>query len=162
MSDGRGRRVSEGRFQDMRLKLKDSASRSANSAPRVFRVSNVTRGTTLATFVEIADTSRTRRKGLLGRMSLSPGEGLWITPCESVHTWFMQFPIDLIFLSRDRRIEKLKSDVVPWRLSACLSAGSVLEVSAGSILASRSEKGDLMEFSNATSAGGDVEYPEKS
>jgi uncharacterized membrane protein (UPF0127 family) len=58
----------------------------------------------------------------------------------------MHFPIDLIYLSREKRIEKLKSDVVPWRLSACLSAGSVLELAAGSICASRSEQGDLVEF----------------
>lgn len=147
----------------MKLKLQDSASRRARSAPgRFFRVSNVTRGTTLATFVEIADTSRSRRKGLLGRVSLSPGEGLWITACEGVHTWFMQFPIDLIYLSREGRIVKLKSDVAPWRLSACLSAGSVLEVSAGSILASRSEKGDLVEFSSVTLPGDYLDWKTKS
>jgi uncharacterized protein len=147
----------------MKLRLQDSGTRRAKSAPRrFFKVTNVTRGTALATFVEIADSSQTRRRGLLGRVSLSPGEGLWITPCESVHTWFMQFPIDLIYISWDRRIEKVKSDVVPWRLSACLSAGSVLELSAGSIFASRSEKGDLVEFTSVTLAGDDVDFCERS
>ena len=143
----------------MKSNLHDPARQRVNSTPRGFlRVWNVTRGTALATFVEIADTARTRRKGLLGRLSLSAGEGLWITPCESVHTWFMQFPIDLVYLNRERRIEKLRSDVVPWRLSACLSAGSVLELAAGSIRASESEQGDLVEFSSITMEGDDVDY----
>jgi uncharacterized membrane protein (UPF0127 family) len=70
----------------------------------------------------------------------------------------MQFPIDLVYLNRERRIEKLRSDVVPWRLSACLSAGSVLELAAGSIRASESEQGDLVEFSSITMEGDDVDY----
>jgi uncharacterized membrane protein (UPF0127 family) len=72
----------------------------------------------------------------------------------------MHFPIDLIYLSREKRIEKLKSDVVPWRLSACLSAGSVLELGAGSIRASRSEQGDLVEF--VALAEDAVDHPTKS
>ena len=122
---------------------------------RLLKVVNVTRGTNVATSVQVADTSVTRRKGLLGRTSLSPGEGLWIVPCESVHTWFMHFPIDVIYLSRDKRIEKLRSDVVPWRLSACLSAVSVLELAAGSIRASRTEQGDLLDFSSLRLIGDD-------
>jgi uncharacterized membrane protein (UPF0127 family) len=147
----------------MKSNLHESARSSAKPAPRrAFRVSNVTRGTALAACVEIADTGPARRKGLLGRGSLSTGEGLWITPCESVHTWFMHFPIDLVYLSREKRIEKLRSDVVPWRLSACLSAGSVLELAAGSIRASRSEQGDIVEFSSVTLAGDDVDSSTKS
>lgn len=144
----------------MKSNLHDPARQRVNSIPRRFlRVTNVTRGTALGSLVEIADTGRTRRKGLLGRRSLSAGEGLWITPCESVHTWFMQFPIDLVYLNRERRIEKLRSDVVPWRLSACLSAGSVLELAAGSIRASESEQGDLVEFSSISMEGDDIDYP---
>lgn len=136
----------------------DWASPRVKSAPgAVLKVVNVTRGTIVATFVQVADCGDTRRKGLLGRTSLSPGEGLWIVPCESVHTWFMQFPIDLIYLNRDKRIEKVRSDVVPWRLSACLSAISVLELAAGSIRASRTEKGDLLDFSTLPLIGDDNE-----
>ena len=135
----------------MKLKLHDSPSRRDKGAARkLVKVTNATRGTILATSVEIADTSRTRRKGLLGRASLSSGQGLWIIPCESVHTWFMHFPIDLIYLSRDHRVQKLRSDMVPWRWSACLSAGSVLELAAGSIRTSRTEQGDLVEFSSVS------------
>jgi uncharacterized membrane protein (UPF0127 family) len=117
------------------------------------QVSNKTRGTILARSLEVADTGPTRNKGLLGRKGLDRGEGLWIVPCESVHTFFMQFSIDLIYLDRDNRIRKLRADVAPWRLSACLSAHSILELPAGTIRDSRTERGDMLEFAPASSAG---------
>jgi uncharacterized membrane protein (UPF0127 family) len=116
------------------------------------KVLNKSRGTLLADFLEVAATGRARNKGLLGRNSLSPGEGLWIVPCESVHTFFMKFPIDLVYLDRACRVRKLRSAVAPWRLSACLSAHSILELPAGTIRATHTERGDLLEFSPAESA----------
>jgi uncharacterized membrane protein (UPF0127 family) len=131
----------------MKLRQQDWVSPGDKSArERIFRVVNLVRGTVLASSVEVADTSRTRRRGLLGRASLSPGEGLWIIPCESVHTLFMRFPIDLIYIDRRKRIRRLRSDVIPWRLSVCFSADSVLELAAGTIRASRTEQGDMLEF----------------
>lgn len=112
-------------------------------------VSNCSRGTVLATHLEVADTGPKRNKGLLGRKGLAPGEGLWITPCESVHTFFMQFPIDLVYLDRKNRVRKTRSSVPPWRLSACLSAHSILELPAGTILATQTQTGDTLEFSPA-------------
>src|SRR3569832_48701 len=88
------------------------------------RVVNLTRNTVLASSLEIADSSRTRRKGLMGRDALSPGGGLWIVPCESVHTFFMRFTIDLVYLDKRRVVMKVRSAVPAWRLSACLSAHS--------------------------------------
>jgi uncharacterized membrane protein (UPF0127 family) len=79
----------------------------------------------------VADRGATRRKGLLGRDGLSAGEGLWILPCEAVHTFCMRFPIDLVYLDRKHQVKKVRSDVRPWRLSACLSAHSVLELASG-------------------------------
>ena len=107
---------------------------------------NCTRSTLLATRLEVAASGKSRRKGLLGRAGLAPGEGLWIVPCESVHTFFMQFPIDLVYLDRNNRIRKLRSEVGPWRISACLSAHSVLELPPGTIRATRAERGDMVEF----------------
>jgi hypothetical protein len=107
---------------------------------------NRTRGTLLATRLEVAGSGKSRRKGLLGRAGLAPGDGLWIVPCESVHTFFMQFPIDLVYLDRNNRIRKLRSEVGPWRISACLSAHSVIELPAGTIRATRAERGDMVEF----------------
>ena len=117
------------------------------------KVLNVTRGTVLATRLEKAHTAATRKKGLLGREGLLPGEGLWIAPCESVHTFFMRFPIDLVYLDRKNRIKKVKHAVGPWRLSACLSAHSILELPAGTIRNTLTQPGDTLEFSPAALTG---------
>jgi uncharacterized membrane protein (UPF0127 family) len=113
------------------------------------RVVNLTRQTELGSAVEVADSGPRRSKGLLGRKGLEPGGGLWIVPCEAVHTFWMQFPIDLIYLDRTLRIRKLKSNVSPWRLSGCLSAHSVLELPSGTIRGSQTQVGDRVEISEA-------------
>ncbi|HEV2273864.1 MAG TPA: DUF192 domain-containing protein [Acidobacteriaceae bacterium] len=110
---------------------------------------NRTRQAELASSVELADSSASRRKGLLGRAALRAGEGLWIVPCESVHTIGMQFPIDLVYLDRSHRVKKVRMNVPPWRLSACLSAHSVLELAAGTIQKTQTRPGDTLEFSTA-------------
>jgi hypothetical protein len=116
---------------------------------------NITQGTVLATKLELASTGASRRKGLLGRESLAAGEGLWIAPCESVHTFFMRFAIDLVYLDRKHRVRKVRSSVSPWRLSACFSAHSVLELPAGTIQASRTRCGDCVEIAPVPSAAGE-------
>ncbi|HEY1806463.1 MAG TPA: DUF192 domain-containing protein [Terracidiphilus sp.] len=117
------------------------------------RVTNITRGTVLATRLEAAHTGPKRRKGLLGRDGLATGEGLWIAPCESVHTFFMRFPIDLVYLDREQRIKKARSAVGPWRLSACLSAHSILELPAGTIVNTQTERGDTLEITESEPVG---------
>jgi len=114
------------------------------------QVFNVTRGTILAARLETAGTGAARRKGLLGRECLLPGEGLWIAPCESVHTFFMRFPIDLLYLDRKLRVKKVRHCVGAWRMSACLTAHSVLELPAGTIASTRTERGDSVEFAPVT------------
>src|ERR1039457_7273649 len=101
------------------------------------KVLNATRGTVLATQLTKAHTGATRRKGLLGRESLLPGEGLWIAPCESVHTFFMRFPIDLVYLDRKLKVKKVRHSVGAWRMSACFAAYCVLELPAGTARVTR-------------------------
>jgi uncharacterized membrane protein (UPF0127 family) len=113
------------------------------------RVVNQARDSVLATHLEVAGSGATRRKGLLGRDGLAPGEGLWIIPCESVHTFFMRFPIDLVYLDRGNRIKKVRSAVGAWRMSACFSAHSVLELPAGTIRQTETQKGDTLELTPA-------------
>jgi uncharacterized membrane protein (UPF0127 family) len=120
---------------------------AAPEAPQ--KVLNVTRGTQLASRLEKAHTGATRNKGLLGREGLLPGEGLWIAPCESVHTFFMRFPIDLVYLDRKLQVKKVRHSVGAWRVSACLSAKSVLELPAGTALETRTERGDTIEIGPA-------------
>jgi uncharacterized membrane protein (UPF0127 family) len=110
-------------------------------------VRNITRQTVLATGLELANTGPKRNKGLLGRDGLESGGGLWIVPCESVHTFFMRFPIDLVYLDRRNRVRKVRSAVGPWRVSACLSAHSILELPAGVVANTQTQKGDMLEFS---------------
>jgi uncharacterized membrane protein (UPF0127 family) len=136
-----------------------SARRGPSTPDHRFQVTNPARSTVLATRLEVADNGPKRNKGLLGRERLDSGEGLWIVPCESVHTFFMRFPIDLVYLDRDKRIRKVRSAVGPWRLSACLSAHSVLELPAGTIRDTQTQPGDTLEFSPVSkldlSAGGE-------
>jgi uncharacterized membrane protein (UPF0127 family) len=74
---------------------------------------------------------------------------MWIVPCEAVHTFFMQFPIDLVYIDRKHRVKKVRSSVPPWRISACLSAHSVVELPAGTVLATQTERGDTLEIAEA-------------
>ena len=113
------------------------------------KVINLTRQTVLADRLEVADHGANRMKGLLGRDGLSPGEGLWIKPCEAVHTFCMRFAIDLVYLDRKNRIRKVRSSVGPWRMSACLTAHSVIELPSGTVQATRTQAGDRLEFSPA-------------
>lgn len=105
-------------------------------------IRNQTRNTVLATAADVADTSAKRRTGLLKHTKLDPGEGLWIKPCESVHTFFMKFAIDLVYLDRKLRVKKVRHAVGPWRMSACLTAHSILELPAGTVQATKTERGD--------------------
>jgi hypothetical protein len=122
-------------------------SLSGTSRDTHLQVLNLTRKTVLASCMEVADSAAKRNKGLLGRESLFPGEGLWIIPCEAVHTFWMRFPIDLVYLDSKKRIRKIRGEVRPWRLSVCLSAHSVLELPSGTIRETRTEPGDTLEFS---------------
>jgi hypothetical protein len=114
---------------------------------RKIRVRNETRDTLLAESADVANDSRSRRKGLLGRDGLAPGEGIWIVPCESVHTWGMRFPIDVVYLDRKKRVRKLRQGMTPWRISLCLLAHSVLEFPAGTIARTATRPGDQLVFS---------------
>jgi uncharacterized membrane protein (UPF0127 family) len=105
-------------------------------------VRNHTRDTVLAQAADLADTSAKRRTGLLKHERLNPGEGLWIVPCESVHTFFMKFPIDLVYLDKRKKVRKVRNAVPPWRLSACLVAHSVLELPAGTLEQTGTKVGD--------------------
>jgi uncharacterized protein len=123
----------------------DSSSRDCHAC-----MINVTRGTCLASALEIADTPARRSKGLLGRSSLGQSTGLWIVPCESVHMFGMKFAIDLVYLDRRMRVKKVRHALKPWRISACLTAHSVIELPVGAILDSRTEPGDILELVTST------------
>lgn len=120
--------------------------RSPAHTEHILRVRNVTRGVTLGDQVTVADTSAKRRTGLLKHASLEPGEGLWIVPCEGVHTWGMNFPIDVVFLNRKRTVVKIRKDMGRRRMAICLWGHSVLELPAGTLESTGTQKGDQLEF----------------
>lgn len=111
-----------------------------------FRVSNLTRGTVLGDRIDVADTSAKRNQGLLKHKELIQGDGLWIVPCEGIHTFFMKFAIDVVYIDRKKRVRKAVRQIPAWRLSACLSAHSVIELPVGTIESSKTERGDQLEF----------------
>ena len=110
------------------------------------RVANQTKGQVLADRADIADTSAKRRTGLLKHTGLAPGEGLWIAPCEGVHTFGMKFPIDVLFLNKKKKILKARPDMVRGRIAFSLLAHSVLELPAGTLAETGTVAGDQLEF----------------
>jgi uncharacterized membrane protein (UPF0127 family) len=112
---------------------------------RMVSMSTAGRGSVVAAQTHVADTSSTRRRGLLGSGGLAEGEGLWIVPCSSVHTIGMRFPIDVVYLSRERRVLKIRANMAARGISACFRAHSVLELRAGAAELSGLRCGDVLE-----------------
>ena len=111
---------------------------------------NATRGVVLASQVRVADTVVTRLVGLLRDKELAEGGGLWIKPCNSIHSFWMKFLFDAVFLDQEHRVVHLMAEMKPWRASPMIwSARSVLELPAGVIAASGTRPGDQLEFSAA-------------
>ena len=79
----------------------------------------------------LADDALSRMRGLLGRTSLAREEGILLRPASSVHTWFMRFPIDVVFLDRDLSVLRVVPQLGPWRWAARRRAAAVLELAAG-------------------------------
>lgn len=96
-------------------------------------LTNTTTGRLLASVVELAVTSATRRKGLLGRDSLDPSVAIVIAPCQAIHTFFMRFAIDVVFVNRSGQAVKVVHDVKPWRIAVAWRAFAVIELNAGTV-----------------------------
>jgi uncharacterized protein len=104
---------------------------------------NVTRQQTLAGVLLIADSFLRSLIGLMGRSGLEAGHGLWIVPCQSVHTFWMRFSIDVVFLDEHSRVIHLVENLRPFRISKHLSrARSVIELPVSSIRATGTQIGD--------------------
>jgi uncharacterized protein len=88
-------------------------------------------GVVVCTNCDVADRMIPRLRGLLGRSELRSGEGLLISPCPSVHTFFMRFSIDVVFLDREKAIVDIAQSVRPWRAAGARGAAAALELPAG-------------------------------
>jgi uncharacterized membrane protein (UPF0127 family) len=110
------------------------------------RVSNGTRGEVLAERCEVARSFLARGRGLMGRAELAAGAGLLIEPCSSVHSFFMRFPIDVVFADKAHRVVGLTRAMPPNRpYAGAWRARYVVELPAGTIDATRTAVGDLLK-----------------
>jgi uncharacterized membrane protein (UPF0127 family) len=110
---------------------------------------NRTRATYLATDLLIARTHWSRFRGLTATDAsrFSHGQGLWINPSRGIHTFAMRFPIDALYLDRERVIVHIEQDLKPWRMAAVrIGAASVLELPAGTIAATQTALGDQVDI----------------
>ena len=98
----------------------------------------------------LADSPLTRMRGLLGRKQLDPGHGILLRPAPAIHTWFMRFAIDAVFLDRDLNVLSVRRRLHPWRIAGQRGARAVLELSAGEAEHRGVEPGNRLEISNGS------------
>ncbi len=101
----------------------------------------------LANKLEIADNPFKRMKGLLGMRHLSKGKGLHIIPCNSIHSFFMKFNFDAIFINKKNMVVYMIENMPAWQVSKiCFDAHSVVELPAGILQITETKVGDILEF----------------
>ena len=103
----------------------------------------------LATTVEMAFDSASRRKGLLGREGLAAQSALVIAPSSGVHTFFMRFAIDVVFVARDGAVKKTYEQLKPWRVALAVGAFAVIELPAGALRSADTQRKDLLRLVRA-------------
>ena len=110
---------------------------------------NLTQKEILASHVEQANGLFARMKGLLGRSSLDQNHTLWISNCNSIHTFFMKFSIDVIFVNKHLVVKAVHKNIIPGRfIFPIWGVSSVFEFSSGSLKNSIIEKGDQLYVGN--------------
>jgi uncharacterized membrane protein (UPF0127 family) len=101
----------------------------------------------------VANRALPRMRGLLGRRDLPEGEGLLLEPAPAIHTAFMRFPIDVVFLDAYMRVIKVVDSLPPWRSAAARSARAVLELAAGQARHRGVTLGDRLDVQEVTEPG---------
>ena len=90
--------------------------------------------------------SRSRRHGLLGLEALERHTAIVLAPCQAIHTWFMRFAIDVLFVRKDGTVLKVLATVRPWRIALSLRAFAVIELAAGVAVESQTRAGDRLKL----------------
>ena len=117
----------------------------------MLQVQNIRSQKILGTQIRCAQSFRDRLIGLLSTKELPHNKGLWITPCRSIHTFFMKFSIDVLFLSDQMEVIKMHSNMKPFRITPCYSkAKTVLELPSGTIHSSQTQLGDILSITNTS------------
>jgi uncharacterized membrane protein (UPF0127 family) len=104
---------------------------------------------------EIPKSSFARMRGLLGRSGLEPGSGMLIDAAPSVMTFFMRFPIDVVFLDRDWTVVRVVHALKPWRVAGARRAVAALELPAGAAAEAGLQEGDVLALEELEAAGND-------
>ena len=115
------------------------------AAPLALR--NARTGAILAARLEAAFDSKTRNRGLLGRTDLPRDTALVIAPCNGVHTFFMKFTIDALFVARDGTVRRIAGGLRPWRVALSPRSFAVIEMAAGGVTGSDIRPGDRLSIS---------------
>lgn len=111
------------------------------------KISNKTKNEILADSAELANTPLKRIKGLLGRKELKQGQGMIIIPCSSIHTFFMKFAIDIVFLDKEGHAVAIAHSLPPSRLfGAPFKASLVIELPPGTLRRTRTELKDKISI----------------
>jgi len=111
------------------------------------QIANKTKNTILAQNAVIADTILKRMKGLLGRKDFKEGEALVLKPCNSIHTFFMSFAIDVVFVDSNNKVVKAISAMTPFRLSRIyFKARLAIELPVGTISKTTTQPNDLLQL----------------
>jgi uncharacterized membrane protein (UPF0127 family) len=111
------------------------------------RVENSSRAATLGAAIRVATSTIDRTVGLLRTPLLRPGEGLWIERSPSIHMFFMRYPIDAVFVDKDRRVTKVVHDLKPWRVVWwAKGARDCLELPAGTARVTNTQIGDQLRL----------------
>ena len=111
------------------------------------RIVNASKGTTLAEEGYLAGSFIARLKGLIGKRELPEGAGYVIRPCSSIHTFFMGFTIDVVFINSKGIVEKVLEGLKPFRVASCFfRSGAVIELPEGIVRSARTTVGDTIQF----------------
>ena len=122
------------------------ARSKAQEVKGTVRVENLTRGQTIVSAGRVADTWWTGLRGLIGHKPLEAGEGLILVPSNSIHTQFMGFPIDVLYVDREQKVVAMDQAMVPWRFGRIhRGARFVVELPAGTLAATGTQPGDQLQ-----------------
>lgn len=125
--------------------------RSPRRGQSAAQVVNLTREQTLVTKGRLANSFWSRFRGLMGNDGLQAGEGLLIVPCNSIHTHFMRFPIDVLYVGSDCEVVGIDHALRPWRFGRIhRGARFVLELPAGTAKATNTQVGDRLEVTGCS------------
>ena len=108
----------------------------------------------VADTVELALTRASRRRGLLGREGLDRSAALILAPCVAVHTAFMRFAIDVVFVDRDGCALKIVRELAPWRIALAPLAHAVIELAGGSLGSRDVSVGDRLYLAAVSETAG--------